>query len=365
MKKITAPQSVIDAAFLHNPHSVEVVFLVDSFITRVDPGNVLLYIEGGNNPIIKATKLGFFIPAVSKMALGLSKKELEKCVLGWMFDNASEAVDFLIGNPKVGISTDPFTKNNNLDLAWDGMLQWDGRFQIGENLFFKLEYFDNICGITFFTSSEILFDKIVCNASVKSPFTLSSTDVISIKFDDESVLEFKSIRKTNFSCILHQEDFDALTQKRIIATKISFGKGDKDPVSMEYQNGFFGICSEVALLLYFRKYVATIMEIHPHYNLPDRAVYNDSQECCYVYLMQDTINGYYKIGISNKPDYRERTLQSEKPSIEMIASKKYPTRKIAMSIESALHTAYSQQRIRGEWFNLNDADVAAIIETLK
>ena len=40
-------------------------------------------------------------------------------------------------------------------------------------------------------------------------------------------------------------------------------------------------------------------------------------------------------------------------------------RKIAEAIESALHTAYSQQRLRGEWFNLTDADVAAIIETLK
>lgn len=81
--------------------------------------------------------------------------------------------------------------------------------------------------------------------------------------------------------------------------------------------------------------------------------------------MLDTVNGYYKIGISNKPDYRERTLQSEKPSIEMIASKRFPNRKIAMAIESALHNTYSQQRVRGEWFNLTEADVAAIIETLK
>ena len=50
---------------------------------------------------------------------------------------------------------------------------------------------------------------------------------------------------------------------------------------------------------------------------------------------------------------------------EKECKQKYPTRKIAASIESALHTAYSQQRLRGEWFNLTDADVAAIIETLK
>lgn len=88
-------------------------------------------------------------------------------------------------------------------------------------------------------------------------------------------------------------------------------------------------------------------------------------EFCFVYLMFDTSNGYYKIGISNKPEYRERTLQSEKPTIEMIASKRYPTRPIAESIEKALHGAYSEKRLRGEWFELDVNDVENIRETLK
>jgi hypothetical protein len=29
---------------------------------------------------------------------------------------------------------------------------------------------------------------------------------------------------------------------------------------------------------------------------------------CYVYLMKDVSNNYYKIGISKTPEYRERTL---------------------------------------------------------
>jgi hypothetical protein len=89
-----------------------------------------------------------------------------------------------------------------------------------------------------------------------------------------------------------------------------------------------------------------------------------STEYCFVYLMQDTSNNYYKIGISNKPEYREKTLQSEKPTIEMITSKKFPVRKIAESIERALHDSYSEKRIRGEWFELNDNDVAHIKQTL-
>lgn len=86
---------------------------------------------------------------------------------------------------------------------------------------------------------------------------------------------------------------------------------------------------------------------------------------CYVYLMHDSKNGYHKIGISKTPKYREKTLQSEKPTIDMVCAKEYPSRKIAEAIEAALHKVYDECRIRGEWFNLSEADVAMIRETLK
>ncbi len=90
-----------------------------------------------------------------------------------------------------------------------------------------------------------------------------------------------------------------------------------------------------------------------------------TSDFCFVYLMQDTSNNYYKIGISNNPEYREKTLQSEKPTIEIITSKKFPVRNIAESIEKALHSNYSEKRLRGEWFKLNASDVDHIKETLK
>lgn len=86
---------------------------------------------------------------------------------------------------------------------------------------------------------------------------------------------------------------------------------------------------------------------------------------CFVYLMCDSKNGYHKIGISKTPEYRERTLQSEKPTIEMVCAKEYPSRKIAEAIEWALHKVYSEKRIRGEWFDLNNADVYILKETLR
>jgi len=87
-------------------------------------------------------------------------------------------------------------------------------------------------------------------------------------------------------------------------------------------------------------------------------------EECYVYLMVDTTNNYHKIGISNNPTYRERTLQSEKPTIELIAKKPFPSRQIAKSFESALHNTFDNKRLRGEWFKLNHREVEEIKKSL-
>lgn len=96
----------------------------------------------------------------------------------------------------------------------------------------------------------------------------------------------------------------------------------------------------------------------------EQVVSSSIQDQCYVYLMHDKRNGYHKIGISKEPKYREKTLQSEQPAIEMVCSKRYPVRKIAEAIEAALHKAYAEQRVRGEWFNLSEIDVQMLKETL-
>jgi len=72
-----------------------------------------------------------------------------------------------------------------------------------------------------------------------------------------------------------------------------------------------------------------------------------------TYLMKDKCNNYYKIGVSKNPKYREKTLQSEKPTIEMV-------KVWDKNIESHLHDKYKRQRIRGEWFNLTPIQVKYI-----
>lgn len=72
-----------------------------------------------------------------------------------------------------------------------------------------------------------------------------------------------------------------------------------------------------------------------------------------TYLMKDCQNNLYKIGKSINPERRERTLQSEKPNIKLV--KVWDN-----DIEKKLHKIYDKQRVRGEWFNLNQVQVRYI-----
>jgi prophage antirepressor-like protein len=69
-----------------------------------------------------------------------------------------------------------------------------------------------------------------------------------------------------------------------------------------------------------------------------------------TYLMQDTFRGYYKIGKSKDPKVREGTLQAEVPTIELVHV-------IESDIENYLHKKFDSKRLRGEWFDLSEADV--------
>jgi hypothetical protein len=104
--------------------------------------------------------------------------------------------------------------------------------------------------------------------------------------------------------------------------------------------------------------------------LPNREVNSETHQTplapqsCFVYLMLDKRTMFHKIGISNAAEYREKTLQSEQPQIILLAKKEYPNRRIAASIEKALHSTYEHKRKRGEWFLLDEGDVNELVQTL-
>jgi hypothetical protein len=71
-----------------------------------------------------------------------------------------------------------------------------------------------------------------------------------------------------------------------------------------------------------------------------------------LYLMKNMSNGYYKIGISERPVNREQTLQAHEPDVRLLA-----TIQSELQCERELHRHYAGKRVRGEWFRLEYGDL--------
>ena len=156
--------------------------------------------------------------------------------------------------------------------------------------------------------------------------------------------------------ILSYEDIHALINNEVSELRIIYDNDDYPTIIT---------CDTKKLKLYLDSYCEALDKADISYDVMSKDLTGNSEyDYCYVYLMHDKRNGYHKIGISKTPEYREKTLQSEQPNIEMVCSKRYPTRKIARAFESALHEAYAEQRVRGEWFNLSEIDIEMLKESL-
>lgn len=85
--------------------------------------------------------------------------------------------------------------------------------------------------------------------------------------------------------------------------------------------------------------------------------YNSNQytEVGNVYLMKNELNGRIKIGrTKGEPVYRERTLQSQEPEVNLIFHREV----LRMNeTERYLHKMFESKRFRGEWFELSEGDI--------
>lgn len=72
----------------------------------------------------------------------------------------------------------------------------------------------------------------------------------------------------------------------------------------------------------------------------------------FIYLMRDNATSHIKIGVSKDPAYRERTLLSCVPKIELLFSCWNDA-----IVEKELHAHFAHLRLRGEWFNLNNEQI--------
>ena len=237
----------------------------------------------------------------------------------------------------------------------------------GKNFIFSFESYDNKDCLVFYYSAK--------------DYKLAVGDKVSFLFEDNLKHTFTIVEKSSRSKIVDaklyetkvqitKDELQIFSEKNLLKWKIESLKDNTSIISDAknfywYSNDLHQIVVKNLAIDYLElvsKYVVN------HLPLTERTLSENisgySVEECYVYLMIDTTNNFHKIGISNNPKYREKTLQSDKPTIELLHKKSFPNRKIAEILEKTLHQTYANKRIRGEWFELDSYEINEIIVLL-
>ena len=94
-------------------------------------------------------------------------------------------------------------------------------------------------------------------------------------------------------------------------------------------------------------------------DLPFEKIPKEPNKKRYTYLMYDDISGYYKIGKSINPEFREKTLMSQTPKVRLI----YKCKESIVS-EDYLHKIFKYKRIRGQWFDLNTEELDHVLNSM-
>ena len=222
-------------------------------------------------------------------------------------------------------------------------------------------------------------DFIVFNYFAKE-YRLAVNDRIYFLFDDDELICFNIVEK-GYKANLGWEnmyetkipitiqELESFKNKKLVKWKIELDSSKQQITGIADNEWYQGNNFHKVVCSLAQEYVEAVEkhidDYKPLENKIQKEEHLSKNEECFVYLMIDTTNNFHKIGISNSPQYRERTLQSDKPTIELICSKKFPSRRIAETIEKALHSTFGEKRLRGEWFELGEDEIEEIKETLK
>ena len=96
-----------------------------------------------------------------------------------------------------------------------------------------------------------------------------------------------------------------------------------------------------------------------------------NNEMCALYLMQDTLSGDTKIGISNNPRERKKEVEQKYNvgKVRGISITWFFSRKEALDWEDKFHKRFklkhSPERGGNEWFKLNKREVEEFIEWMR
>lgn len=261
------------------------------------------------------------------------------------------------------VHSDPFTKEKYVEFLYEGNIGTGalrnppilGIVELDSLNIDKQNKFGTVLGL-YYAASQGKGVRL-CTNLYSEDINTKKGDKVSIQFKDGSILDLY-LSDDDGSIILFEEDCKVLSVKKPVYLKYESLAG-----SAIYKFEPYG--SYLINWTKFALYVANQVLgwkpekkpiLTPVFNSPS-ANYDEVADYCYVYLMLDCNTGLYKIGMSNNPEFREKTLQSEKPTISKIAEKRLPSRDFAAAIEKMMHNLYADKRVRGEWFNLSDYEI--------
>ena len=352
---------------------------------EVEKGDEILEVKGGNSDSLyftytlksKATGIIEFVKTPTRhfVADNLKQKEL----LYLVYKTEKIRFNHLYLN-EIDIHVDDFTNSKTIKWKVVGGLKSPYNSNIynpiggiisdsseGKSLIFSFQNHSSKDFIVFnFFSKEY---KLTINDKIY--FLFEDNELISFKISEKSYNinhNWKQLFETKIPITL--DELNSFKNKRLEKWRIELTSSNQKITGIANNDWYQGDNFQKVLHNLTSEYLdAVALHIENHTPLLNRMEsepdVSENSEECYVYLMIDLSNNFHKIGISNSPKYREKTLQSDKPTIELICAKKFPSRKIAESIEKALHSTFMERRIRGEWFVLIEKEIEEIRQTLK
>ena len=185
-------------------------------------------------------------------------------------------------------------------------------------------------------------------------------DFVDLVGEEELLKNFECFENKEFNYSYHKSNIGETTKFYIPLKDNKLIKLDKTDI--------LGVISEFNsnIILKTIKYLDSILEkddityLRFKYLIMSQLNYTTFNKDKFItnqktYLMKDSNTGYIKIGKAIDPKFRERTLQSEKPTISLLAI-------CDNLVERELHKKYNVKRVRGEWFKLSEDEVSDIIK---
>ena len=193
---------------------------------------------------------------------------------------------------------------------------------------------------------------------------ITTNVVVTTNYHKNYIPNFQIIAKKHFQTHSEAQSYEK-------CAKIHFG--DKQEISGGWYNLTKDELEEIERVFFYAEYYWKVEHHNQQaeqenantsyqYEQPkqDEVKQKPQPKPCYVYLIENPSEHWYKIGISTNIESRFRAIRNALPNAKLITKKKFINTKEAQKIEKMLHTQYAHCNVGLEWFNPTDDELTTI-----